>query len=104
MPAELTFAITAVIAIALGFHFYAKLVATLRWRHRILWEKLGKPTLWMASLDRTFRLQSFIFSGDALKTGDKEISSTVTILRMFTVLGLLALVGILVGVIRKVVS
>ncbi|MEZ5325056.1 MAG: hypothetical protein R3F19_08325 [Verrucomicrobiales bacterium] len=99
MNSGLTVAIATVVAIALGVHFYAKLLSTLRWRHRILWETLGKPTLLMVSLDRTFRLQSFIFSRKALQTGDKEISSTVVIIRVFTFAFVLAVVvaGIALG-------
>jgi hypothetical protein len=104
MTPELTIAITAVVAIALGFYLYVRLVTTLRWRHRTLWESLGKPTVLMLSLDRTVRLQSFIFSGNALKTGDREISSTVIILRVFTLLALVAVVSILVVAARKIVG
>ncbi len=70
-----------------------RLVTTLRWRHRILWEKLGKPTLLMASADRFFRVQSFIFSRHSLTTGDKEITSSVIFLRLFVLVLVLSARG-----------
>lgn len=96
MNPGLLISILIVVVLALGIHFYAKLLTTLRWRHRILWEKLGKPTVMMASVDRFFRVQSFIFSKPALSTQDKEITSSVIVLRLF-VLALLFAVTATIG-------
>ncbi|MGK0186105.1 MAG: hypothetical protein ACI9R3_001888 [Verrucomicrobiales bacterium] len=93
MTPALSISITMVVALALGIHFHAKLLTTLRWRHRILWEELGKPTLMMASVDRFFRVQSFIFSRQSLTTGDKEITSSVIFLRLFVIVLVLSVIA-----------
>ena len=101
MTSELTIAIAIVICLALGVHFYAKLLTTLRWRHRILWEGLGRPKFMMASVDRLVRLQSFIFSGKALRTGDKDITTTVVYLRIFALLLVVGIAAVVLAIGRK---
>ena len=58
----------------------------------------------MASVDRLVKLQTFIFSGKALRTGDKEITSTVIYLRIFTVILITGITVTVAAIVRKLAS
>ena len=81
------------LGIAFCVYSYANLLRSLRWRHRGIYEELGRPRLFMVSPDHSIRLQKFIFSRRALDTGDRELNATVRFLRVFTIVLVSALIG-----------
>ena len=76
--------IAVAVGVIVGLPAYAKLLRILRWRHRTIWEDLGRPKMLMVSADRSLRLQSFLFSRQAAQTTDPELRGMVKFLRLFT--------------------
>lgn len=104
IPELFALPVVVVLGVGIGVPAYSRLLRILRERHPEIYEKLGRPTLLMASPTRSVRLQQFLYSREALETGDGRLSSSIRFLRSFTLALILAVVGSIGLVVRAVAT